>query len=67
MPREELISLVSRIMSGGDPEEVGEQLMVRLARNLIDPQVSDYIFYSAPPLSAEEVVDKALAYRPIAL
>ncbi|MFE3252295.1 hypothetical protein [Streptomyces sp. NPDC059209] len=67
MPRDELISLVRRIMAGGDPEEVGDQLMERLEEQVMDPRVGDYIFYSSPELSPEEVVDKALSYRPIAL
>ncbi|MFD6994382.1 hypothetical protein [Streptomyces sp. NPDC059943] len=67
MSRDELISLVRRIMAGEDSEEVGDQLMERLAEQVTDPLVSAYIFYSSPELSPEEVVDKALAYRPIAI
>lgn len=67
MSREELISLVSRIMTGEDSEEVGDRLVTQLMENVIDPQVTEYIFYSSPQLSPEEVVDKALAYRPIQL
>ncbi|MFC8825698.1 hypothetical protein ACFT9I_10115 [Streptomyces sp. NPDC057137] len=67
MSREELISLVDRIISAEDSEEVGDELVMRLQENVLDPEVITYIFYSTPKLTAEEVVDKALAYRPIAL
>ncbi|MFG2567054.1 e9imm peptide [Streptomyces sp. NPDC048567] len=71
MSRAEAVALVQRIMDVDDAsdDEMTESL-ARLDRALVCPSghVSDLIHW--PPereLSAEEVVDQALAYRPIAL
>lgn len=65
MSREELLVLVNRIISvDGDEEEIAE--MVELfERNVPHPAPSDLIYYE--DLSSEEIVEKALAYKPIAL
>ncbi|WP_405965384.1 e9imm peptide [Streptomyces sp. NBC_00723] len=71
MSRAEAIALVQRVMDPGcasDDEVAG--WLDRLDRALARPSghVSDLIFW--PPereLSPDEVVDQALAYRPIAL
>lgn len=65
MTREELIELVKKIAAvDGTEEEIGK--MVELfEKNVPDPNASNYIFHTN--LSPEEVVDKALAYRPIQL
>lgn len=36
-----------------------------LTQSVIDPQVTDYIYYDNK--TPEEIVDKALAYKPIQL
>ncbi|MFF0432366.1 hypothetical protein ACFYU9_09120 [Streptomyces sp. NPDC004327] len=42
--------------------------MATLQRGLACPHVSDYIFWDFDPeLTAEKIVDRALAYKPIAL
>ncbi|MGW2785963.1 e9imm peptide [Streptomyces populi] len=71
MSRAEAIALVQRIMQADycSDDEMDDWLG-RLGRALACPSghVSDLIFW--PPereLSADEVVDQALAYRPIAL
>ncbi|KPI31780.1 bacteriocin immunity protein [Streptomyces sp. NPDC048253] len=71
MSRAEAIALVQRVMDPGcaSDDEVAAWLD-RLDRALACPSghVSDLIFW--PPereLSPDEVVDQALAYRPIAL
>lgn len=48
----------------GSEEEV-DALIDLLEQNVIDPYVADYIFYEEN--TPEEVVDKALAYKPIYL
>ncbi|WP_327700387.1 e9imm peptide [Streptomyces sp. NBC_00459] len=71
MSRAEAVALVQRVMDAGcasDDEVAG--WLDRLDRTLACPSghVSGLIFW--PPerdLSANEVVDQALAYRPIAL
>ncbi|GAA2767568.1 hypothetical protein GCM10010103_66100 [Streptomyces paradoxus] len=71
MSRAEAIALVKWIMQadyGSDDELDG--WLDRLGRALACPagHVSDLIFWPpARELSADEVVDQALAYRPIAL
>ena len=65
LTREELISLVEKIMKcQGSEEEIDE--MIRLLQNNVpDPEVTNYIFYEEN--TPDEVVDKALAYKPILL
>ncbi len=68
--RGELIEAVGRMLSGGQgTEEEESRLMSRIEASVADPNISDYMFWdrSDPPLTAEQIVDKALAYRPIAL
>ena len=65
MDREELIRLVERIMRCEGTEEEQDDLLELLEKNVLDPQVSNYIFYEEN--TPEEVVDKALAYKPIIL
>ncbi len=38
-----------------------------LRKNVPDPNVSDLIYYADPELTAEQVVDAAMEYRPFAL
>lgn len=71
MSRAEAVALVQRIMDADyASEEEADSRLEMLDRALACPTgyVSDLIFW--PPereLSADEVVDQALAYRPIAL
>ncbi|MEV6549802.1 e9imm peptide [Streptomyces sp. NPDC051597] len=71
LSRAEAVALVQRIMNADfDSEAEVDGWLEKLDRALACPtgHVSDLIFW--PPgqdLSADEVIDKALAYRPIAL
>jgi hypothetical protein len=66
--REELIALVERLQRAEfGTEQDGETLLAELRRAVPDPEVSDLIFWTYPPLSAAEVVDRALAYEPVVL
>ena len=65
MDRTELIRLVERIMRCEGTEKEQDELLELLEKNVLDPQVSNYIFYEEN--TPEEVVDKALAYKPIIL
>lgn len=65
MTREELISLVEKIMKCQGTEKEIDEMIELLEENVIDPEVSNYIFYEEN--TPEEVVDKALAYKPIIL
>ncbi|MBW4704051.1 MULTISPECIES: e9imm peptide [unclassified Micromonospora] len=68
LTRDEAVALVERIMrlDYADDGELNDWLD-RLARDLVCPDVSDLIFTTTPELTATEVVDRALAYRPIVL
>ena len=67
LTRDEMIALVDRLQRGeGDDTQAGEWLD-QLKQSLPHPRISDLIFYSDEELTAEEIVDKALAYRPIEL
>ncbi|MFJ5560909.1 e9imm peptide [Streptomyces sp. NPDC093250] len=69
MNREEAIRLVQRIM---DADYAGEAecgaMIAALERGTICPHISDYIFWDFDPeLTAEKIVDRAMAYEPFAL
>ncbi len=66
MTREELIELVKSIttVENKTEKEIDELLDV-LKRNVPDPEVSDLIYYDE--LTPEQIVDKALSYKPIQL
>lgn len=63
----ELVALVQRIL---DMRYSGEELAEKLdllRRSTACPNVSDFIFHSKHPMSAAQIVDAALARRPIIL
>jgi hypothetical protein len=70
LSRAEMIELVERLMRGeGADEEVGEWVEA-LRRSAPHPAITDLIFYPAEGeenLTAEQIVDRAFAYRPIEL
>ncbi|MFF3211086.1 bacteriocin immunity protein [Streptomyces sp. NPDC002886] len=70
MTHEEAVRLVQQLMDGDiATEDEGSEIIEALELGLRCPHVSDYIFYPGPGQhrSAEQVVERALAYRPIAL
>lgn len=81
LSREDLIELVRRIMNFERSEEAWEKSdddpqmsWIEILRNNVpDPRISDYIFYpnkdnlSSREMTPEEIVDKALSYKPIIL
>ncbi|WP_265862065.1 e9imm peptide [Streptomyces sp. SKN60] len=59
---------MQRLMNGETSEQEGDDILDDLERGLVCPHISDYIFWDFDPeLTAEKVVDRALAYKPIAL
>lgn len=65
--KNQLIGLVKLIISAdGTEDQINEWIKI-LEDNVPDPNVSGLIFHSKEELTAEEVVEKALAYRPIIL
>ena len=67
MTREELIGLVQRIKDDAGSVREVDSWVAELESNVPDPDVTNYIFWSDPPMSAAEVVDKALSYEVVAL
>ncbi len=65
MNRIELIDLVNKIKKCEGSEEEIDNMILLLEQNVVFPDVSDLIFYDEK--SAEEIVDIALAYKPIQL
>jgi len=66
MTKAELIRLVEEIQDPGNKTDKEiDALVETLERNVPHPDVSDLIFYDN--LGPEEIVDKALAYKPIQL
>jgi len=68
----ELVRLVTYLMSGEGTEEEQEAALKALQSRVLHPRVSDLIYWPSHEgfdreLTAEEVVDVALAYRPIEL
>ena len=65
MTRDELVLLVDKIMKCQGSEKEIDEMIELLEKNVTDPEVTNYIFYEEN--TPEEVVDKALAYKPIIL
>ncbi|MGW3643199.1 e9imm peptide [Streptomyces sp. NPDC005166] len=69
MSRDDAIPLVQLLLNADVADEAeGEEILDALQRGLACPHISDYIYWDFDPeLSAEKIVDRALAYKPIAL
>jgi hypothetical protein len=65
--REELIHMVQQLIDADLSEEEEDRLVEELKASVLHPRITDLIYYNTPKLTAEEVVEKALAYRPIGL
>ena len=65
--RKEIIELVNIIRNPKEEwsEAMIDELIFKLERNVFYPNPSDLIFYTE--LSAEEIADKILTYKPILL
>lgn len=66
LSKDEIINLIEEITKcGNKSEEEIVGLIEKLEQGVLDPQISDYIFWSE--MSPEEIADKALRYKPIEL
>jgi hypothetical protein len=65
--RTQLIELVNRIINVEGTEEEIDDMLTLLEENVLDPEVSKLIYWNDEELTAEEIVDKALSYKPIEL
>jgi hypothetical protein len=61
-----LVALVQRIMDAEGSEEEQDAQIQKLEDEVLHPEAADLIFYpEVDGESAEKIVDKLLAYRPI--
>ncbi|URZ03550.1 bacteriocin immunity protein [Clostridium felsineum] len=67
LTRQELISLVSKIMDCEGTEEEIDEMIEIVKNNVPHPEVSDLIYWNEEELTPEQIVDIALAYKPIQL
>lgn len=67
LSREELIKLVEKMCNGeGSDDEISEWIEL-VEKSVPDPNVSDLIFWNDEGLTPEQIVDRALNYKPIKL
>lgn len=62
LTKEDLIEIVNKIINVDGEEYEIDNLILILERNVKDPNVTDYIYYPEEELTAEQIVEKALAY-----
>lgn len=68
LSKTELIKLVKRIINVDyDTEKEHSEAVFLFKQNVPHPEASNLIYRHEPELSPEEIVEKALAYKPIIL
>lgn len=69
MTKEELIQLAKNIMNAArKTEEENNEMLLTFLDNVPDPNASDLFFsLEYAGLTAEEIVEKALSYKPLQL
>ncbi len=68
LTKEELIELVTKITSGACKNERElEETIDLIEKNIPGPDILELAFHHDPELTPEEIVEKALAYKPILL
>lgn len=66
LTKREIVDLIEQITDcENNSEENIDKLIEKLEQGVLDPQISDYIFWS--DMTAEQIADKALGYKPIEL
>lgn len=65
LSRDELIDLVRKIIDCDGSEEEIDEMIFLLEENVVDPEIINYIYYDDK--TPEEIVELALAYKPIQL
>jgi hypothetical protein len=63
--KNQLIQLVRKIVNSEGTEAEIDAWQLLLQRTVPDPAISDLMFFSDVELSPEEIVERALNYRPI--
>lgn len=67
MTRNELVQLADKIIKVQGTEQEIDKMLNLLQSNVPYPGVSDLIYWNEDNLTAEQIVDKALSYKPIKL
>lgn len=66
LSREQIIDLINQILDvENHSEEEINSFVDKLKSGVIDPNISDYIFWDN--LTPKQIADKALSYKPICL
>lgn len=63
--KEDLIYLINQLKNFEGTEEEEDLFLEKIENLVLDPNISDYIYWS--DMSAEEIADKVLSYKPIVL
>lgn len=66
LSKDELVTLVQKLMDG-EGEEWEDAIWLDMIESSVGSKISDYIFWSDEELTAREIIDKALAYKPLQL
>ena len=64
---EHCLQAIERLMEALGTEKEQDDDLNFLRQYLADPKISDYIFHSKMEMTAEEILGKALSYKPIVL
>ena len=67
LSREAVVALVKKLLAAKGTEEEQKEWLGLVVASVPHPTVSNLIYYPDVMLSAEEIVDLALNYSPIAL
>lgn len=67
LSKEELVELLKKLISGIGTEEQDELWLKQIEQSVPHPEVVNLIFWDERNLSPEEIIDEALAYKPIIL
>ena len=67
LTREELINLVNKIVECEGSEEDIDEMIDMVKKNVPYPDISDLIYWNEEELTPEQIVDKALEYKPMQL
>lgn len=66
LTKEEIIRLIEEITDcGNKSEEEIDRLIEKLEQGVLDPQISDYIYWSE--MTPEKIADTVLQYKPMEL
>lgn len=59
--------LIEELISARTTEDRQDEIVERLNRIMPDPEWMDYVFWSKPEMTVDQIVEKSFEYRPIQL